>query len=888
MRIAIIGFFLLHYGLSVEVSGQSDTFDWMPVPKSWKITNTDHYLDKDFSVGIEGTTTSRLEKYSEQFLRRLDWRTGLFFSQSKVKASDVESPDLEIRVQKEGQLILGEDESYTLDIKEQKISLTAETDLGVMRGLETLLQLLENENGKYYFKGVKVEDAPRFPWRGLMIDVSRHFQPVEVIKRNIDGLAAVKMNVLHLHLVDDHGFRVESKVYPQLHEKASNGEYYTQYQIKEIIKHAGDRGIRVVPEFDVPGHASALLVAFPEIGSAPGPYHLQNRSGVFDPTLDPTNEKTYEILNNLFAEMAALFPDEYFHIGGDENEGKHWKNNQDIQQFMKENDLKDQHQLQNYFNKRLLKHLSSLGKKMMGWDEILSDGLPKDAVIHSWRGIESLKEASTKGYKCLLSNGFYIDLMKRASDHYLVDPLPKGLTLSEKAKENIIGGEATMWSELVIPSTIDSRIWPRTAAIAERLWSPAEIRDVDEMYRRLDVVSRLLEEHGLGHIKNRDALMRNLAGGNGIEPIKVLAEVAEPLEGYSRNPGGDIYEFHYAFNRFADVTLADARDARAFTSLVKSYQLDRAVETEKAIKQWLMKWKDNHGEIVKLIETSPTLKEVEGLSKKLADVATLGYQVFEIKKNEWSSVEKLKWYAEAMQTLEGAREHGARTELQVINPIKTLIMMNMAQIQATKTTGKIKVDANFDDWQNATWDYFVPSLRRGWTDTCHYAVQWDEKRLYFAFKVTNKNLRAVKNTRDQDGLHLDDGIEILLDTKNDKALEWKEDDLAYHVNVLNTIMDDRGLNEKGEYDNSWNGKAKSKVKVMGTINDDSDADIGYHVEFAIDWKEIGRKPGLGLTLGVNVCVNDTDDIHEEYRYYDYMGLSVFHHPAGFAELILTD
>jgi len=274
----------------------------------------------------------------------------------------------------------------------------------------------------------------------------------------------VKMNVLHLHLSEDQGFRIESKVYPKLHQMGSNGEYFTQQQIREIIAYAADRGIRVVPEFDMPGHATSWFVGYPELASAPGPYVIEKKFGVFDPTIDPTKKSTYKFLKKFLGEMCDLFPDAYFHIGGDENNGKQWDTNEEIKSFMKKNDLKNNHELQNYFNGKVLAILQKKGKKMIGWDEILQPGLPKDALIQSWRGKEGLKSAASQGYQVILSNGFYIDLAEPAWKHYTNDPIPSELNLTEAEQKFILGGEATMWAELVTPETIDSRIWPRTAA----------------------------------------------------------------------------------------------------------------------------------------------------------------------------------------------------------------------------------------------------------------------------------------------------------------------------------------------------------------------------------------------------------------------------------------
>jgi hexosaminidase len=232
--------------------------------------------------------------------------------------------------------------------------------------------------------------------------------------------------------------------------------------------------------------------------------------------------------------MAALFPDEYLHIGGDENEGKQWDRNPAIQAYMKQKGIKDNHALQAYFNTRLLKILQKHGKKMIGWDEILQPGLPNDVVIHSWRGTAALAEAAKKGYDGILSNGYYIDLIQPASQHYVPDPLPADSTLTPEEAKHVLGGEATMWAEWVTPETIDSRIWPRTAAIAERLWSPRNVTDVNDMYRRLAVISIQLEELGLTHKKNQDMMLRRIVRNDDIGPLKTLVSVIEPVKEYRR------------------------------------------------------------------------------------------------------------------------------------------------------------------------------------------------------------------------------------------------------------------------------------------------------------------------------------------------------------------
>ncbi len=315
-------------------------FNLMPWPQDFSAKPGYFQISEDFNVLIKSETNevSRIHKASTRFLRYLTNKTGVFINDgfARFPSDNVNSASLMISFEKEALVKMGIDESYELKVTEKGIEINAITDVGAMHALSTLLQLITVKDGAYVVPEVMIKDAPRFVWRGLMMDVSRHFMPVEVVKRNLDAMAFVKLNVFHWHLSDDQGFRVESKSLPKLHKMASDGQFYTQNQIIDIVQYADERGIRVVPEFDVPGHATAFLTAYPEFASKKDmDYSLERYAGIFNPTLDPTNENTYIFLDTLFKEITPLFPDQFFHIGGDENEGKQWTENKAIQKFMK-------------------------------------------------------------------------------------------------------------------------------------------------------------------------------------------------------------------------------------------------------------------------------------------------------------------------------------------------------------------------------------------------------------------------------------------------------------------------------------------------------------------------------------------------------------------------
>jgi len=670
---ALIGILLICLTCSTKANDfQAKSLNLMPIPEKVDLKGEKFRLTKSFKISVRGNPDSRLYIYTTNVLRRLDGRTGLFFTQDFItQSSDTINADFIISAKREGKLILNEDESYELFVNKNSIQLNAETDLGAMHGLETFLQLLSLDDAGYYFPTVKISDKPRFPWRGLLIDVSRHFMPVGVLKRNLDAMAAVKMNVFHWHLVDDQGFRAESKTFPKLHLMGSDGYFYTQEQIKDIIKYADTRGIRVLPEFDVPAHATSWLVGYPELASAPGPYTIERNWGIKDPTIDSTKESTYEFLDQFFAEMAALFPDEYMHIGGDENKGKQWDNNPDIQAFMKKNNIADNHALQTYFNKRILEILTKHGKKMIGWDEIFHPELPQNVVIHSWRGHKSLFAAARQGYQGILSRDYYIDLMKTAEYHYLNDPVPPDSQLTETQKKSILGGEATSWGELVSPETIDSRIWPRTAAIAERLWSPQNVKDVDDMYRRLGIISLQLEELGIDQIKNYETMLRRLANSYDIEALKTFVDVLEPVKDYKRHFQGVKYKSYSPLTRVVDAARPESITARDFNKLVEQFNQSNSKVDFARLTKYLVKWRDNHEALLPVIESSPILQEIESLSKDLKDLSVIGLEALDlsIKKNEPTK----EWEGNYKKIIERAQKPRGQAELMVVSGIEKLI-----------------------------------------------------------------------------------------------------------------------------------------------------------------------------------------------------------------------
>jgi len=645
-------------------TAQQPVLNLMPLPANMRSGTGRLAVDSSFSIAFTGYSEPRLERAGERFLKQLARQTGLALA---LKPSKTGKGTLVIQTDHASKEIqeVGEDESYILDVSTASARLRASTPLGTMHGLQTFLQLVEVSPNGFAVPVVTIQDQPRFPWRGLMIDSARHFIPLDVIRRNIDGMEAVKMNVFHWHLSENQGFRVESKKYPKLHELGSDALYYTQDEIRDLVAYARDRGIRVVPEFDMPGHSTAWFVGHPELASGQGPYAIERKWGIFDPAMDPTNEKVYKFLDDLIGETARVFPDHYFHIGGDEVNGKEWDANPKIQVFMKAHGIKNNEALQAYFSGRVQKLVTKHGKTVIGWDEVLVEGVPKDIVIQSWRGQASLAKAAKQGYRGILSNGYYLDLGWSAARHYAVDPMSgDAANLSLQEKQRILGGESCMWAEYVNPENVDSRIWPRNAAIAERFWSPQEVRDPGSMYARLDFVSARLEWLGLTHRSVSRHMLQRLAGSASpaeFAALRTLADVLEPVKDYTREQTAPAEPTSATpMNRVVDAVPLESDAGRRFGELVDQFVAascqDPAVEAR--LRAQLTAWRDNDAMLQPLAQRSFLVQEVAGRSQDLAALGSAGLAALDAIAKAQPAADS--WKAQQLASIDAAKKPKAQ------------------------------------------------------------------------------------------------------------------------------------------------------------------------------------------------------------------------------------
>ncbi|MES2776877.1 MAG: family 20 glycosylhydrolase [Bacteroidota bacterium] len=483
------------------------------------------------------------------------------------------NPTLNVELGKEG---------YTLKSNKAGLIIEAREPAGIYYGVQTLLQLLPKEieskskinRAGWPVPGVTITDYPRFGWRGLMFDVSRHFFTKAEVKDFIDQMAKYKYNLLHLHLTDDQGWRLEIKSLPKLTETGAwrvdktgtfgtfsepavdepktYGGFFTQTDIKEIIQYAQARFVNILPEIDVPGHSMAALAAYPDLSTTPGqPYTVNagNRFmiwppgghfyGTIDNALNPANEKVYELLDKVFTEVAALFPFEYIHMGGDETARNFWEKSDDIKALMKRENLKDLNEVQSYFVKRVEKIIRSKGKKMIGWDEILEGGLAPNAAVMSWRGMKGGIEAAKAGHEVVMSptTHAYLDYMQgdasieppvyatlRLQKAYQFEPVPEGVDA-----KLIKGGQANIWTEQIYNTRhLQYMMWPRAFAIAEALWSPKSKRNWNDFVNRTEMQFQRLDMAGVKYAPSMyDPIITAKKDSN----EKLLIELSNEIEG---------------------------------------------------------------------------------------------------------------------------------------------------------------------------------------------------------------------------------------------------------------------------------------------------------------------------------------------------------------------
>ena len=514
----------------------------IPEPVSLKRGTGRFILEKEPEV--EAPNTPEVQ-YVLNFLKdRLGTPTGARFDIEERESN----PDIRLQLLASRDTLLGK-EGYRLSVTPQRVTLQANEAAGLFYGVQTLLQLFPKEvesrtpvaNVEWSAPAVEITDYPRFGWRGLMFDVVRHFFTKDEVKRYIDNMARYKYNILHLHLTDDEGWRIQIKSLPKLtevgawrvnktgyfgtftppgpNEPRDYGGYYTHEDIRELVEYARSRFINILPEIDVPGHSLATIASYPELSCTPGADKYRVRSGekimewpagghfyaLVDNTLCPANEKVYEFLDKVVTEVAQLFPFEYMHLGGDEAATNFWEKNPQIKALMQREGLKTMAQVQGYFEKRVEKIVTSKGKKFIGWDEILEGGLPPSAAVMSWRGMKGGIEAAKKGHEVVMSptTHAYIDYMQgdpivepriyaslRLNKSYEFDPLPEGVN-----PKLIKGGQANLWTENVYNMRhAEYMTWPRAFAIAESVWSPKEKKNwrtffpkVEQHFQRFDV-----------------------------------------------------------------------------------------------------------------------------------------------------------------------------------------------------------------------------------------------------------------------------------------------------------------------------------------------------------------------------------------------------------------
>jgi hexosaminidase len=662
------------HGQVAPLAHASSVTNLMPVPAHIQAGQGSLKLERTFAVCANAPADARLQNGVSRLLLRMAEETNLDLA--RVAQCGGPGATLRITVDGPGEAVQSEteDESYELKVEGAGIQLHAKTTVGALRGLETLLQLVEVEEGHWSIPAVQVTDAPRFQWRGLMLDSGRHFEPVSVIHRTLDGMAAVKLNVFHWHLTEDQGFRIESKRFPLLTGMASGGQYYTQEQEREIVAYARDRGIRVIPEFDMPGHSTSWLVGYPRLGSrVSGGYTINPLITMEKAAMNPALESTYAFLDAFLGEMTTIFPDAYIHIGGDETNGSEWQANPQIQAFMKSHRFATNKELQAYFNQRIERILAKHGRKMLGWDEILNANLPGTITVQTWHEPQFVIDSAVAGHPAIFSSktAFYLDHMLTAEQMYAADPIPSGQALTPQQRKLILGGEVCMWGEQINEHSVDSRIWPRSAAVAERLWSPQDVRDADDMYRRLALESLRLEALGLTHLSAEDVGLRQIAGNADVADLKTFAAVVQPVNIYERSRS-EHTTLTMPFAGLVDVIRPDPPERHQFILLADRYINKRDVADRLQLASAFQAWAVASQNLQLEAPGNPKLDAVCQRIQQLQQLSEIGQQVVIYLASGKSA--PAEWVQSTQAKLKDINKSREMIDFVVIDPLQSLVM----------------------------------------------------------------------------------------------------------------------------------------------------------------------------------------------------------------------
>jgi hexosaminidase len=557
--------------------------------------------------------------------------------------SHEDAPRLRIAVEHDdgARPALDDDERFSLRITSAGAELWAATRAGVAHGLERVLQLVDRAGPGPGLPAVWIDDAPRFPWRGLMLDLARRPYDLATLLRTLDGMAALGLNVLHLHLNDDQGFAIEVPGTPELHTHGGVRGHLGVDEVRRLVDEAADRSIRVVPELDVPGHAGAILWARPELAAGTPPDGLPRRFGPGRHALDPSRDATWTLLDALVGDLADLFPDPVLHLGGDEVHPEVYAfEDEPRRAWMAEHDLEDARAVQDWFLARMVELLARHDRRPVGWDETLGPRTPETLTIQAWRGAGALEAALAAGHDALFSSGWYLDLFYPAAWHYAFDPGAGAddLAAAERAllgqpelagvrrglaglmasasspggragapRGRLLGGEGCLWSELAAPHVLDVRLYGRLAAVAERLWSsPASDAEaeLDDFYARLPRLLAHLE--AATDCRPLTATAANLLR-IGVEPgelhaVDVVLRALEPLRWYRRLLGperaagrshatsglGDAatvrpYDADTPLDAPVDLIPPESLDARAFAAELAAFDAEPTDEVREVV-----------------------------------------------------------------------------------------------------------------------------------------------------------------------------------------------------------------------------------------------------------------------------------------------------------------